>query len=120
MDKDIIRKIIREQVYLVMQEMGEEDPMQLSQDMIKSDEEAIKELEIELKWKERDTRVSGLPKDEKDSRAAFAKVVKDRLEMKKKELEMSKQSEINAVVFSQMKDNMAAQQGTQSQIEPQV
>jgi len=115
-----LREIIKEEVYKVMMEIGEEDPMQLSQDMIKSDEEYIKDLEIELKYREADSRVSGLPRDERDARVAQAKVVKDRLEMKKKELDMSKQSEINAVKFSQMQSQIQTQTDGQSQTSPQI
>jgi len=119
MDKQL-KQIIKEEIYKVMMEVGEEDPMKLSQDMIKSDEEYIKDLEIELKYREADARVSGLPRDERDARVAQAKVVKDRLEMKRKELEMSKQSEVNAVKFTQMQTQIQTQTGGQSQTDSQI
>jgi hypothetical protein len=115
-----LKQIIKEEVYKVMMEIGEEDPMQLSQNMIKSDEDYIKELEIELKYRENDARVSGLPRDMRDARVAQAKVIKDRLEMKKKELEMSKQSEVNAVKFTQMQTQMQTQTDGNSQIDSQI
>jgi hypothetical protein len=110
MDKTL-RQIIREQVYMVMQEMGEEDPVQLAMDMIKSDEEAVKSLELELKYREADSRVSNLPGEERDARRAAAKEVKEKLEMAKKGLEMSKQSQINAVMQQQQQANQDAEQG---------
>lgn len=119
MDKSLI-KIIREEVYKVINEVGEEDPIKIAQDMIKSNEEQVKALEDELKYRENDARVSGLPSDEKDARAARVKVVKDRLERAKQELELAKQSEINAVKQMQMQSNIKSQQGDQSQIRPQT
>lgn len=110
-----LRKIIREEVYKVIQEIGEEDPMVLAQDMIKSNEEQVKSLEYELKYREADARVSNLPKDERDARVATAKLTKDRLEQAKKELELSNQSKINAVKFAQMQTDMATQQASSSQ-----
>jgi hypothetical protein len=119
MDKQL-RQIIKEEIYKVMMEIGEEDPMKLSQDMIKSNEEQVKELEGELKYREADARVSNLPRDEKDARTAMVKVVKDRLESAKSELEMSKQAEVNAVKFTQMQTQMQTQQDGQSQIDSQI
>jgi len=115
-----VRKIIREEVYKIMKEIGEEDPMVLAQNMIKSNEEQVKELENELKFRDADTRVSNLPRDERDARIAQAKVIKDRLEKAKAELELSKQSQINAVKFSQMQTDSSIQQQTSSQISPQT
>ncbi len=115
-----IRKIIREELYKVIQEVGEEDPMVLAQDMIKSNEEQVKSLEDELKYREADMRVSNLPKDERDARVAAMKLTKDRLENAKQELELSKQSQINAVKFTQMQTDMATQQATSSQVSPQT
>jgi hypothetical protein len=119
MDKEL-KKIIREEVYKVMMEIGEEDPMKLSQDMIASNEEQVKELEDELKYREADARVSSLPRDERDARVAMVKVVKDRLEAAKLELEMSKQSEINAVKFTQMQTQVQTQTDGSSQIDSQI
>ena len=119
MDKEL-RKIIKEEVYKVMMEIGEEDPMALSQDMIDGDEVSVKELEDELKYREADSRVSNLPRDERDARVAMAKVVKDRLELAKKSLEMAKQSEVNAVKFTQMQTQMQTQQDGQSQTDSQI
>lgn len=110
MDKTL-RQIIREQVYIVMQEAGEEDPVQLAMDMIKSDEEAIKSLELELKFREADSRVSSLPGEERDARRAAAKEVKDKLELAKQSLEMSKQSQINSVMMQQQQASQEAEQG---------
>jgi len=115
-----LRKIIREEVYRVISEMGTEDPMQLAQDMINADEETVKELEAELKYRQADARVSNLPKDERDARTAMVKVVKDRLDMAKAGLDMAKQSEINAVKYTQMQTNSQTQQQGQSQIDSQI
>jgi len=115
-----LRKIIREEVYRVIKEVGEEDPMVLAQNMIKSNEEQVKSLEDELKYREADARVSNLPRDEKDARVAAAKLTKDRLENARQELELSKQSQINAVKFTQMQTDMTTQQATSSQIAPQT
>lgn len=115
-----LRKIIREEISKVIFEMGEEDPVKLAQDMIKSNEEQVKSLEQELKYREADARVSNLPKDEKDARVATAKLTKDRLEQAKQELELSKQSQINAVKMQQMQTDMETQQQGQSQINPQT
>jgi hypothetical protein len=118
---DKIRKIIREEVYKVVNEIGEEDPMKLSQSMVDSNEEQVKELERELKYTEADARVGGLPREEKKAREERVKVVKDRLELAKKELEMAKQAEINAVKYQQMQSDIESQQDSgQSQISPQV
>jgi len=115
-----LRKIIREEVSKVIFEIGEEDPIKLAQDMIKSKEEQIKSLEQELKYRESDSRVPNLPRDEKDSRVATAKLTKDRLEKSKNELELAKQSQINAVKMQQMQTDMQTQQQGQSQINPQT
>jgi len=115
-----VRKIIREEVYKIMKEIGEEDPVVLAQNMIKSNEEQVKSLEDELKYREADARVSNLPRDEKDSRVAQAKLTKDRLEKAKMDLEFSKQSQVNAVKFSQMQTDSSTQQQTSSQISPQT
>jgi hypothetical protein len=115
-----LRKIIREEVYRVMQEMGEEDPVKLSQDMVSSNEEQVKSLEDELKYRQADMRVSNLPKDEKDARVAAMKLTKDRLESAKRELELSKQSQINAVKFNQLQSDSDAQQTTTSQVDSQI
>lgn len=115
-----LRKIIREEISKVIFEIGEEDPVKLAQDMIKSNEEQVKSLEQELKYRQADARVSNLPKDEKDARVATEKLTKDRLDQAKQELELAKQSEINAVKMQQMQTNMQTQQQGQSQIEPQT
>jgi len=117
---EAIRKIIREEITRVMQEIGEEDPMVLAQNMIKSGEERVKSLEDELKYRDADARVSNLPRDMKDARVAQAKLTKDRLEKAKMDLELSKQSQINAVKFSQMQTDSSIQQQTSSQISPQT
>ena len=115
-----LRKIIREEVGKVIFEIGEEDPIKLAQDMIKSNEEQVKSFEDELKYREADSRVPNLPRDERDARVAAAKLAKDRLEQAKKKLEFSKQSEINAVKMQQMQTDMQTQQQGQSQINPQT
>lgn len=119
MDKNI-KQIIKEEVYKVMMEVGEEDQMKLSQDMIASNEEQIQNLEAELKYRESDTRVSNLPSDEKKARITMVKLLKDRVEAAKMELEMSKQSEINAVKFNQIQSQIQPQQVSSSQIQPQT
>ena len=103
-----------------LQEMGEEDPVQLAQDMIKSDEETIKSLELELKFREADYRVSNLPGEERDARRAAAKEVKDRLEMAKAGLEMAKQQQINSVMQQQQQASMDTEQGGSTQVVPQT
>ncbi len=115
-----IRKIIREEVYRVMNEVGEEDPIQNAQNMIKSNEEQVKSLEQELKYRDADTRVANLPRDEQDARKATAKLTKDRLEQARKELELSKQSEINAIKMNQMQNNMGSEESGSSQIVSQT
>jgi len=121
-----LRQIIKEEVYRVMMEMGEEDPIKLAQDMVKSNEEQVKSLELELKYKEADIRVSGLPRDMKDARAAEAKVTKDRLEQSKLELELAKQSLINAATMQSTQNSQTSQSSQisqdsgQSQIQPQI
>lgn len=115
-----IRKIIREELYKVIKEVGEEDPVVLAQNMIKSNEEQVKELESELKFREADARVSNLPKDDKDARVATAKLTKDRLEKAKRELELARQSQVNAVKFKQIQTDTITQQATSSQISPQT
>jgi hypothetical protein len=115
-----LRKIIREEVYRVISETGEEDPSQLAQSMITSNEEQVKSLEDELKYRQGDMRVSNLPKDERDARTAAMKLTKDRLESAKNELELSKQSQINAVKLNQMQTDSQTQQSTSSQISSQV
>ncbi len=119
MNKEL-KRIIKEEVYKVMMEMGEVEPIQLSHDMVKSGEEQVKSLEDELRYRESDARASHLPKEEKDARKEVEKLTKDRLEIAKKELEMAKQSEINAVRFSQMQTQVSAEQGGQSQIQSQI
>jgi N-methylhydantoinase B/oxoprolinase/acetone carboxylase alpha subunit len=115
-----IRKIIREELYKLIKEIGEDDPIKLAQEMIKSNEEQVKSLEQELKFREADSRVSNLPKDDRDARIATAKLTKDRLEQAKRELELSKQSEINAVKMQQLQSNSDNQQSTSSQVQTQV
>jgi hypothetical protein len=118
--KNRIRKIIREEITRVIQEMGEEDPMKLAQDMIKSNEEQVKSLEDELKYRESDMRVSNLPKDDKDARVATMKLTKDRLESAKEELELSKQTELNAVKLQQMQSSSDSEQSSSSQTTSQT
>ena len=108
----------------VIQEMGEEDPIKLSQDMIDSTELQVKGLEDELRYKEADARTSGLPRDMRDARVADAKLTKDRLEQTKKDLELAKRNQTSAVQFSQMQQSTDMQSGGdtqgQSQIQPQT
>lgn len=106
-----IRQIIREEFYKVMNEIGEEDPVKIAQDMIKSNEEQVKQLKDELKFREADARVTNLPRDEKDARVAMAKQVKDRLEMAEKELELAKNSLVSATQFQTMQQTQQDQSG---------
>lgn len=121
-----IRQIIREEVFMIMREFGEEDPVANAQAMVKSNEEQVKSLKSELKWKDNDSRVSGLPRDERDARVAAAKVAKDKLEAAENELRLSKQAEVNAVLMqqsqTQTQDTSQITQMTQgqTQIQPQV
>lgn len=120
MDKRL-RQIIKEEVYRVMQEIGQEDPVQLAGEIVKSQEEEVKQLEDELKFRQADARVSNLPKDEKDARIAAAKLTKDRLDAAKAQLEMSKKAQVSALELAQIQQNQAlenpeAQSQTQSQI----
>jgi len=109
---DKIRKIIREEFQKVMKEIGEEDPVKVAQDMIKSNEEQVKQLKDELKFREADARVSNLPRDEKDARTSRAKMVKDRLEMAEKELELAQQSLVNATQYQTMQQSQDSQQNS--------
>lgn len=115
-----LRQIIREEIYMVMNEFMQDNPVELAQDMVSSAQAQVDYLEDELKWKDRDSKVSGLPKDTKDARIAAAKVTKDRLEQAKKDLEMAKQSEVSAVQFNQMQMAQTQQDTGQSQIQPQT
>lgn len=122
-----VRKIIREELYRMMQEIGQEDPVKLSQNMIRSNEEQIKELENELRYRQADARVQGLPREEKKAREEMAKSVINKLEISKKELEMAKQAQITAVQMqtqSQSSEQIQTSDQTQiqgqSQIQPQT
>lgn len=97
-----IRKIIREEVYKVMQEIGQEDPVALASSMVTSNEEQVKQLEDELRYRQGDMRVQGLPKEEKKAREERVKTIKQRLDLAKQELEMAKESQISAVRMQQM------------------
>ena len=116
---DKIRQIIREEVYRIMQEIGE-DPIQLSQDMVKSNEEQVKELELELKFRENDTRVNGLSPEEKKARIAVANVTKQRLEIAKSELEMTKQAQINAVKMQQQSQSSETEPQAENPLQGQI
>jgi len=122
-----LRQIIKEEIYKVMMEIGEEDPMVLSKSMADQAQETLDTLEDDLKYREADMRVSNLPKQEKEARIDIAKITKQKVEMAKKNLEMAKQSELNAFKFSQMQQSNVDSQMTsqtqvqgQSQIQPQI
>jgi len=117
---DNIRKIIREEIYRVMSEFVQDDPIKLAQDMVKSNEERVKSIEAELKYKEADVRTSGLPRDTRDARDAEAKLTKDRLEQANLALELSKQALTNAAQFSQIENPQIQQDLGQSQIQQQT
>lgn len=118
---DSIRKIIKEEVYSVLREMDfQEDPLELSRNMVKSSEERLKALEDELRFRESDSRVSNLPKDEKDVRNARVKEMKEKVAAAKSSLDMAKRSEMNSVRFSQSQDNEQTQQQSQSQTSSQI
>lgn len=118
MDKSL-RRIIREELYRVMQEIGE-DPMQLNKEIVKSNEEQVKDLEAELKFRQNDMRVSGLEPEEKKARIAIMNTVKDRLDIAKKELELAKQSEIGIVQMQQNQSQSAEMSQTQNVSQSQV
>ncbi len=109
---NLLRKIIKEEVFRVMQEIGE-DPVQLNKEMIKSNEEQIKALEAELKFRQNDMRVSGLEPEEKKSRIAQMEMTKKRLDAARQELEIAKQS---GLAITQMQQNQT-QPEEQSQIQ---
>ena len=124
---DKLRQIIREEISRVMKEIGE-DPIKLSQNMVSSNEDQVRSLKDELRYREGDARVSGLPREEKKARIEMVKLTQDRLEQAENELELSKQAELNAVEFTQMQTSVSTQQGEQgqshdsgqSQIQPQI
>lgn len=122
MDKRL-RQIIKEEVYRVMQEIGE-DPVKMAGDMLASSEEQLKQLQDELKFREADTRVTNIPKQEKVARLARAKELKDRIEIAKQEVEMAKQAQVNAIQFAQLQQNQNAEnpeaQQTQDQAQTQI
>ena len=109
------RKIIREEVYKIMQEMGQEDPVALSQDMVRQSSEQIKALNDELHFRENDARVSGLPKEDKEARLEAVKNIKKKIELANINLDMAKQSELNAVKSQQMQAQNASTQQSSSQ-----
>jgi hypothetical protein len=102
-----------------MQEIGE-DPMQLNKEIVKSNEEQVKDLEAELKFRQNDMRVSGLEPEEKKARIAIMNTVKDRLDIAKKELELAKQSEIGIVQMQQNQSQSAEMSQTQNVSQSQV
>ncbi|MEK6829911.1 MAG: hypothetical protein AABY15_07360 [Nanoarchaeota archaeon] len=114
-----IRQIIREEVYRVMQEIGE-DPLQLSKEMIQSNEQQVKELEAELKFRQNDTKVSGLSPEDKKARIAIMNITQKRLENAKIELEMAKQSQLNAVKMQQTQDQAIEPQQTENPAQSQI
>jgi len=120
-----LRKIIREELYKVINEIGfDKDPVKVAQDIVKSNEEQIKNIELELKFRQNDARVSGLPPEEKQARIEAMKVAKERLEAAKAELELSRQAEINAVQMQQQaqasSQESQTQDASQSQIQSQT
>lgn len=118
-----IRQIIREELYKMVQEVGE-DPMRLSQDMVKSNEEQVAQLEKDVKFRLNDTRVQGLSLEEKKARVAMLNLTKDRLEAAKLELEMAKQAQVNAVKMQQAQptgeESSQIEAPVQSQIQSQT
>lgn len=115
---DNIRKIIREEIVRVMQEIGE-DPIKNAQNMVNSNELQVKELENELRYRQSDARVQGLPREEKKAREERMNLVKDRLDIAKQELEMSKQAQINAVQMQQSQTQLTQTSGEQQSVQEQ-
>lgn len=115
-----LRKIIKEEIYKVMMEIGEEDPMVLSKSMADQAQETLNTLEDELKYREADMRVNNMPKQEKEARQEIGKITKQKVEMARKNLEMAKKSEMNAFKFSQMQQsNVDNQMNSQTQVQGQ-
>jgi len=79
-----LRQVIKEEVYRVMMEMGEDDPVQLGKSMVDQAQETLDTLEDELKYREADIRVSNLPKQEKEARQEIAKLTKQKVERLKR------------------------------------
>jgi len=111
-----IRQIIREEVFMIMKEFGKDDPVANAQAMVKSNEEQVKSLKDELKWKDNDSRVSGLPIKEKEARVFAAKAAKDKLKSAENELALAKQAEINAVIQQQAQSTQAQDTSQTTQV----
>jgi hypothetical protein len=117
-----LRQIVREEIRNLMSEaFGAEDPVKLAQNIVKSNEEQLKNLEAELKFRENDARVSGLPPEEKKARIERVNHKKKELELAKQELELAKQAELSAVQMQQQAQSSSdeSQAQTQSQVGPQ-
>lgn len=116
-----IRQIIREELNSVFNEViMNQDPVKISQDMVASNEAQLKVIQDELKFRENDARVSGLPPEEKKARIERVKMKKKELELAKQELELAKQSQLSAVQMQQQNADSAEQSQVQSQVNPQT
>lgn len=104
----------------VIEEMGQDDPIQNAQSMVSSNEEQLSNLEKELKYRESDARVSGMPGSESNARKDRVELTKDKVDNTRKELELAKQAELNALSLKQMQDKEISVQSGQSQIQPQI
>jgi hypothetical protein len=126
-----IRKIIREEIYNIMNEQdpatsaippadNSGDSIKMSMDMVKSIQDQISALELELKFRQNDAKVVGLPKEEKKARLAYVESTKKKLDQAKTNLQQAKQSEMNAVRLSQATNNSDQNSVIQTQTTSQI